>query len=80
MKLELKKSSTRSARLGEHKKHLSLKSEHDEKKIPEKKLYPAKKSMRKICSSEEEHEIHNWGGQEKFVTEEHETLKRKICI
>ncbi len=32
--------------------------------------------MRKNCSSEEEHEIHNWGAEEKFVTEEHETLKK----
>jgi hypothetical protein len=32
--------------------------------------------MRKFCSSEEEHEIHNWGAREKFVTEEHETLKK----
>jgi hypothetical protein len=45
VKLELKNSSTRSTNLGEHKKHLQLKSEHDEKKIPEKKLYPARKSM-----------------------------------
>lgn len=32
--------------------------------------------MKKIYSSEEEHEIHNWVAQEKFVTEEHETLKK----
>jgi hypothetical protein len=35
-----------------------------------------KKFQKKIRSSEEEHEIHNWGGQEKFVTEEHEPLKK----
>jgi hypothetical protein len=37
-------------------------------------LYLARKSRRKICSSEEEHEIYNWGAQEKFVSEEHEII------
>jgi hypothetical protein len=53
---------------------LSLKSEHDEKKIPEKKLYLARKSMRKTCSSEEEHETLKKISRAKFVSEEHEII------